>query len=41
MQITPTDNEEICDANWNILSRDSLLTTLYICMLASGAICWK
>ena len=41
MQITPTVNEEICDTNWNRLPRDSLLTTRYIFMLASGAICWK
>ena len=33
--------EDFSDANWNILSGDSLSTTGYIFTLGSGAICWK
>ena len=33
--------EAFSDADWNILSGDSLSTTGYIFNLGSGAICWK
>ena len=33
--------EAFSDADWNILSGDSLSTTGYIYILGSGAICWK
>ena len=33
--------EGFSDADWNILSSDSLSTTGFIFTLGSGAICWK
>ena len=33
--------EAFSDADWNILSSDSLSTTDYIFTLGSSAICWK
>ena len=37
----PAVIEGFSDADWNILSGDSLSTTGYILTLGSGAICWK
>ena len=37
----PTVIESFSDADWNILSSDSLSTTGYIFTLGSDAICWK
>ena len=37
----PAMIEAFSDADWNILSGNSLSTTGYIYILGSGAICWK